>query len=58
MVGSMCGSSLAAAPHHVVAQLADLVDIDGPLLLKNDRIGGLIYDRGMVSLPAGRFWGQ
>jgi len=58
MVGSMCGSSLAMAPHHVVAQLADYADIDGPLLMKNDRFGGLIYDRGMVSVPEKRFWGR
>ena len=58
MVGSMCGSSLAMAPHHVVAQLADLADIDGPLLMKSDRPGGLIYKHGMVSLPARRFWGR
>jgi L-alanine-DL-glutamate epimerase-like enolase superfamily enzyme len=58
MVGSMCGSSLAMAPHHVVAQLAEYVDIDGPLLMKNDRFGGLVYDRGFVSLPATRFWGR
>jgi len=57
MVGCMCGSSLAMAPHHVVAQLADYADIDGPLLMKNDRFGGLVYDKGMVSLPATRFWG-
>jgi L-alanine-DL-glutamate epimerase-like enolase superfamily enzyme len=57
MVGSMCGSSLAMAPHHVVAQLADYADIDGPLLMKNDRFGGLIYDRGIVSVPQTRFWG-
>lgn len=57
MVGCMCGSSLAMAPHHVVAQLADYADIDGPLLMKNDRFGGLIYDHGMVSVPAKRFWG-
>jgi L-alanine-DL-glutamate epimerase-like enolase superfamily enzyme len=58
MVGCMCGSSLAMAPHHVVAQLADYADIDGPLLMKNDRFGGLVYDKGMVSLPAKRFWGR
>ena len=57
MVGNMCGSSLAMAPHHVVAQLADYADIDGPLLMKNDRFGGLIYDRGIVTLPQTRFWG-
>ena len=57
MVGNMCGSSLAMAPHHVISQLAEYADIDGPLLMKNDRFGGLVYDRGMVSLPKTRFWG-
>jgi L-alanine-DL-glutamate epimerase-like enolase superfamily enzyme len=57
MVGCMGGTSLCMAPMHVLAQLADFVDIDGPLLLKNDRLDGFIYDRGMVSLPAKRFWG-
>jgi L-alanine-DL-glutamate epimerase-like enolase superfamily enzyme len=54
----MCGSSLAMAPHHVVAQLADYADIDGPLLMKNDRFGGLIYDGDMVTVPEKRFWGR
>ena len=57
MIGCMGGTSLSMAPMHVIAQLADFVDIDGPLLLKNDRAGGFIYDNGMVSLPAKRFWG-
>jgi len=57
MVGNMCGSSLAMGPHHVISQLADYADIDGPLLMKNDRFGGLVYDHGMVSLPKTRFWG-
>jgi L-alanine-DL-glutamate epimerase-like enolase superfamily enzyme len=57
MIGCMGGTSLSMAPMHVIAQLADFVDIDGPLLLKNDRPGGFIYDKGMVSLPPRRFWG-
>ena len=57
MVGCMGGTSLCMAPMHVLAQQADFVDIDGPLLLKNDRLGGFVYNRGMVSLPAKRFWG-
>jgi L-alanine-DL-glutamate epimerase-like enolase superfamily enzyme len=57
MVGCMGGTSLCMAPMHVLAQHADFVDIDGPLLLKNDRLGGFVYDRGMVSLPTTRFWG-
>ena len=58
MVGCMGGTSLCMAPMHVLAQQADFVDIDGPLLLKNDRPGGFVYDRGMVSLPEKRFWGM
>ncbi|NCF51378.1 dipeptide epimerase [Gammaproteobacteria bacterium] len=57
MVGCMGGTSLCMAPMHVLAQKADFVDIDGPLLLKNDRLGGFIYERGLVSLPERRFWG-
>jgi L-Ala-D/L-Glu epimerase / N-acetyl-D-glutamate racemase len=58
MVGCMGGTSLSMAPMHVLAHKADFVDIDGPLLLKNDRLGGFIYNRGMVSLPAKPFWGM
>lgn len=57
MVGCMCGTSLAMAPHHVISQLADYADIDGPLLLTRDRFGGLIYDNGSVTLPKSSFWG-
>ena len=57
MVGCMGGTSLSMAPSHVLAQLCDFVDIDGPLLIKKDREGGLIYERGMVTLPAQHFWG-
>jgi L-alanine-DL-glutamate epimerase-like enolase superfamily enzyme len=57
MIGCMGGTSLSMAPSHVLAQLCEYVDIDGPLLIKKDREGGLIYDRGMVSLPPTHFWG-
>lgn len=57
MIGCMGGTSLSMAPMHVIAQKADFVDIDGPLLLKNDRLGGFNYDKGLVSLPEKRFWG-
>jgi len=57
MVGCMGGTSLSMAPSHVIAQLCKYVDIDGPLLIKKDRDGGLIYERGMVSLPSKHFWG-
>jgi len=58
MVGCMGGTSLAMAPHHVIAQLCDFVDIDGPLLIRNDRRGGLHYDKGIVTLPEKPLWGQ
>ena len=57
MVGNMVGTSLGMAPSFVVAQLCDLVDIDGPLLLKNDRPGGLIYKSGVVDVFDQSFWG-
>lgn len=58
MIGCMGGTSLSMAPMHVIAHKADFVDIDGPLLLRNDRLGGFIYDKGIVSLPEKRFWGK
>ena len=57
MVGCMGGTSLSMAPSHVLAQLCEFVDIDGPLLIRKDRDGGLVYKRGIVTLPAKRFWG-
>lgn len=58
MVGCMGGTSLSMAPSHVIAQLCDFVDIDGPLLIKKDREGGLIYNNGQVHVPEQPFWGQ
>ena len=57
MVGCMGGTSLSMAPSHVLAQICDFVDIDGPLLLRNDRLDGFVYERGYASLPDGPFWG-
>ena len=58
MVGCMGGTSQAMAPAHVMAQRCALVDIDGPLLLRNDRNGGLQYNNGIVTVPEGTFWGR
>jgi len=57
MVGCMAGSSLAMAPTFVVGCQCDLVDIDGPLLQKTDRIPAMQYDgaNGAVFGPGG--WG-
>jgi L-alanine-DL-glutamate epimerase-like enolase superfamily enzyme len=57
MVGSMGGTSLAMAPCFVVGLLCDFHDLDGPLLLKNDRPFGLEYHRGVVDPPSAQLWG-
>jgi len=57
MVGCMVGTSLAMAPALVVAQDADYVDLDGPLLIGRDRDPGLRYEGGDL-LPFGpELWG-
>lgn len=48
MVGCMVCSSLGAAPGFVVGQLCDLVDLDGPTFLKQDRTPGVIYRDGTI----------
>jgi L-alanine-DL-glutamate epimerase-like enolase superfamily enzyme len=58
MVGCMGGSSLAMAPAHVLAQLCNFVDIDGPLLMKRDHLDGLRYDNGKVFVGSRAFWGN
>jgi L-Ala-D/L-Glu epimerase len=57
MVGSMAGSSLAMAPAVTLGWLCDLVDVDGPLLQKWDRLDGIRYDRGNVAIFASSLWG-
>ena len=57
MVGCMVGSSLAMAPAILLAQTADIVDLDGPLLLAKDRPHPLTYTGSMVSPPDPRLWG-
>ena len=58
MVGCMLGSSLAMAPAVLVAQNADIVDLDGPLLLAEDRAQALHYDAaGRVHPSDPSLWG-
>ncbi len=57
MVGCMVGSSLAMAPALLLAQGAELVDLDGPLLLREDRPNGLRYDGSRVFPPSPALWG-
>ncbi|MBK3746045.1 dipeptide epimerase [Paraburkholderia aspalathi] len=57
MVGCMVGTSLGMAPAVLLAQTADFVDLDGPLLLKQDREPGLHYDGALVYPPQRELWG-
>ena len=57
MVGCMVGSSLAMAPAVLVAQGAMVTDLDGPLLLAQDRENALKFDELGVHPPDPALWG-
>ena len=57
MVGCMVGSSLAMAPAVLVAQGAEIVDLDAPLLLAEDRDPPLRYAGTTVHPPEPALWG-
>jgi L-Ala-D/L-Glu epimerase len=53
MVGNMIGTSLAMAPAFLVGQLCSVVDLDGPVLLRTDRLPGAVYARGRIWCDSG-----
>jgi L-Ala-D/L-Glu epimerase len=57
MVGCMVGSSLAMAPATLIAQGAAYTDLDGPLLLAEDRNNPLAFDEKGVHPPTRELWG-
>ncbi|MFT3808951.1 MAG: dipeptide epimerase [Micropepsaceae bacterium] len=57
MVGCMVATSLAMAPAALLAAKADYVDLDGPLLLKADRDGGIRFDGSLMYPPSPDLWG-
>jgi len=57
MVGCMVGSSLAMAPATLVAQGVAFTDLDGPLLLAEDRDRPLTFDADGVHPPEASLWG-
>ncbi len=57
MVGCMVGSSLAMAPAFVLGQGADIIDLDGPLLLKHDVKNGFEFDNSLMMPPSSELWG-
>jgi L-alanine-DL-glutamate epimerase-like enolase superfamily enzyme len=57
MVGCMIGTSLAMAPATLLTGFASVIDLDGPLLLAEDRDNGLDYAGGRVHAPTAALWG-
>ncbi len=57
MIGSMVATSLAVAPAMILAQDADWVDLDGPLLLAHDRAHAIDIQSGVMAPPDPALWG-
>ncbi|MEF3367681.1 N-acetyl-D-Glu racemase DgcA [Methylocystis sp. 9N] len=57
MAGCMVGTSLALAPAALIGQMASFVDLDGPLLLAEDREPGIAYSGSIMAPPAPALWG-
>lgn len=57
MAGCMVGSSLAMAPILMLENFADVLDLDGPLLLAEDCENGLDYQGAFVQHADKALWG-
>ena len=57
MVGNMVGTSLAMAPAFIVGQQCDVVDLDGPTFLREDRSPSVEYRDGTIWCPD-EVWGS
>jgi L-alanine-DL-glutamate epimerase-like enolase superfamily enzyme len=57
LIGCMVSSSLAMAPAMLLTPHARFVDLDGPLLLAQDRPDGLRYEGSILYPPAPELWG-
>lgn len=57
MIGCMVGSSLAMAPAMLLTEGAAFVDLDGPLLLAEDRTPPLRFDGSTIYPPDAALWG-
>lgn len=57
MIGSMVSTSLGVAPALLLGFDADWVDLDGPLLLKEDRAPGLAIRGGVIASASPALWG-
>jgi len=57
MIGSMVATSLAVAPAFFLAQGADWTDLDGPLLIAEDREHAIRISDGVMYPPSAALWG-
>ncbi len=57
LFGCMVGTSLGMAPARILVGASDFADLDGPLLLAQDRPNGLSYRNGKIGLPDRELWG-
>jgi L-alanine-DL-glutamate epimerase-like enolase superfamily enzyme len=57
MTGCMVCTSLAIAPAWLIAAASDFIDLDGPLMLRADRQGGVRGAAGQLSAPERALWG-
>lgn len=58
MVGCMVATSLAMAPAYALCAAAQYVDLDGPLLVAEDRPNGFEFQDGWMSKPKSLLWGE
>ena len=57
MVGCMLATSLAMAPAFIVAQGVEVVDLDGPLLLAEDRKDPIVFSESLMNVYQSSLWG-
>jgi hypothetical protein len=53
----MVATSLSMAPAMLLTPQARFIDLDGPLLLAQDRDGGLLYEDSLIYPPDAALWG-
>ena len=57
MVGCMLATSLAMAPAFLLTPFAEVIDLDGPLLLKEDRSPAIRFDGSLMHPAPADLWG-
>ncbi len=57
MLGCMVGSSLAMAPAFLLTEQAQFVDLDGPLIIGDDRAFGFEFKQGLMQPLNTALWG-